>query len=1346
MIRCVQCGSRLSPHDPVCSTHGAQVLPSDAGAPSLRPVDPTVAGFTVQKLLGQGGFGAVFKAQRQSDGRTVALKVALGENSAARKSLAQEIWALRAVPAPFSPEFMGQGEAADGSPYLALEYISVPTLGDLMDEMPGQWTVDRAASVFSPLLEAVAAVHQAGIVHRDIKPDNFFVAGSGTQVAVRVFDFGLSVPAGQMPDADSAREGTPEYMSPEQDTAELSMDPRADVYSLGVLLYELLAGCLPFAGSTADMREGHRSRRPPVFARRVGIPQKLEAVVLQCLAKDRERRFANAGALLAALRDEWTAPILSTGEYNALVLPGSGETGTHAAMPGIPSQPAAAPKAKAEQRPMGLLFFKPKEGQSIGPVQAKRLGGELASASPALGIVIAFDHESSDNPVRFAATAAERAIEMGLADRALVEACSVLMQVRPNGQRRFVSSVFNRRDRYLTEPLALGVFLTQAALDLVPQLEGRSLPGTDLHQLVQAESRELTSVGAVRHNFVGRDTELNGLFVSAAQSANKNIPTIASVVAEGGLGKSELAGALGAGLVQKMPGSQVFTFRCQEGMEGGQSRNIAELLRWSLAIAQKAPKDKGRELLSAAFALPPEDPTWAAAALALGWIELDHADLKDLLSAPGALRAAIARATGEALRLASKRGPVMIVADDAHLADETLLDGFEYATLKESAVAVWICVLTRPSLLMGRPLLGARAAANPTLQLEPMGNEDAISLARILLEPAEKVPPAALQKLVSRTQGNPLLLVELVRGLKRDGAIKQSSKGEYRLTVEAIDKLPDSPVVQWLATREIEALPPDLAGHARMAAILGSDLSDTELEGVIVLAEEDGTPIETQLDANVGMRRLVDANVLVRHRSGRFSFRYGVLRDATYSLVPEASRKAIHALAYRYYNGHSQAPDDERLPRLAFHSARAGLRTEAAALFTTLADRARQRHAYLDASNLYAQARTQIDASETARLVPVVLAHAMMLFRVGSYDRALAGLTEVRALAQQLGDRASEFEIALEMATVADFLNHFDQSKLRAEEAEALLPDPSDEFMRARLLLAKGRSNFRFNKAEEAIAPLAESAHSAAALGEVGYELRVDALSTLGCALGTVGRLDEALQVFDELLEICARSQDRLHETATLSNRMHVWLPRGNYDQLLAEYERASNIARENCFSFLEANLLHNLAEISLLTGDLAASDRYAKQNVAMCDRMSGTSHYTAMVMVLLRARIKIATGDEAAARVFLDELSGRTDALKSTADALPFMPSDAVLRDAVELATRDAADAEWDDLLKRSQEFSSQFEPMEVYAIRGLAAARRNRNDVARHALDKALQLAEVTATPMRPQLLTWRQSIPDA
>ncbi len=1347
LVRCASCGARLAPHDPVCPSHGPQALPPEAERLEPPP-QPVVPGYTIGKLLGQGGFGAVYRAQK-ADGQPVALKLALGENPAARRSLQREIWALEAVRPPATPALLGQGQTEDGSPYLALEYVTAPTMAEVMEQMPGHWTVDRAVSLIEPLLVAMAAVHRAGIVHRDIKPENFFVTASGIEVGVRVFDFGLAAPSGQAADADSAREGTPEYLAPEQDAADLSIDPRADVYGLGVLCYELLAGALPFVGTTADIREGHRSRRPPPFARRVGLAKPIERFVMQAMAKDRDRRFADAEAMLAALRElrslwltSTTLAAVQAADLTA-VPTDSDEAQTG---PAAVAAPAAA-KPKADQRPMGLLYFKPSEGQAVGPAEAKRLGGELASANAALGLVFAFDHESSDNPVRLATIAAQRLIEQGVTTRALVDAFSVLVQVRPNGQRRFVSAAFARKEKYPGEALGDGVFVTEAALDLVPQLDADPVAGhADLHRMNTAEQRELTVVGAARHAFVGRDLELEQLLASARKSASENLPTIATVVAEGGLGKSELAGALASQLPAKLPGAEVFAFRCQEGMQGGQSRTVSELLRWSLNLPREAPADGGRALLKERLpGTSGPDVTWAAAALALGWVTVDLPDLQETLSAPGALRALMARTLGEALRGFAHKHPLLIVADDGHLADDTLLDGLEYASLQEGQAAIWICLLTRPSLLEGRPLLGARAGSNPRFDLLALRPEDAMLLTRMLLAPVENVPASVLQKLVSRTQGNPLLLVELVRGLKRDGVIRKNSKGDHQVDVELIDQLPDSPVVQWLATREIEALPPDLAAHARLAALLGSDLSDAEMEGVIALGEDEQcAALETLLDAGVGLRRLAEAGILVRHRSGRYSFRYGVLRDATYGLSPEAQRVQVHALAYRFYDRHAHSGDDERLPRLAYHAARAGMRAEARALFVTLGDKARRRHAYLEAANLYSQAREQTPPEDKATLMPVVLAHGLMQFRLGLYERALSRLGEARTLAADVGDKDREFEALIEMATALDFLYHREQSSACVEDAAALVQESTDPLTRARIVFGRARSLFRASELAASQPGLREAVKIAESLGDAGYETHVAAMQLAGAVAASLGNLDEAEAIFDSLLVLCEKHGDAMHETAALGNRAWVWLPRGNFAQLRKEYERGLKLARENCFSAVETDLIHNLAEVSLLTGDLDAADGYAARNVALSDRMSGQNPSSPLMMTLLRGRVGLARNDEATARAHFESMQKRGAAAAAAGQPVELAPSDLVLQDMVDLASRDASNEEWAALLARSKECSVQFEPIEVWAMHGLWSARRGRNDLARQALGQAVELGHSLNAPFLPQIQAWLAGIP--
>ena len=152
-----------------------------------------------------------------------------------------------------------------------------------------------------------------------------------------------------------------------------------------------------------------------------------------------------------------------------------------------------------------------------------------------------------------------------------------------------------------------------------------------------------------------------------------------------------------------------------------------------------------------------------------------------------------------------------------------------------------------------------------------------------------------LRSLVERTQGVPRLLVELTRGLKRDGFVRKSERGSgHYLAVDELDKLPDLPIVQWNAIREVEALSPQLAGHARLASVLGNHFTVPELEALQSALEHDPLPDDAQLDAGVGVQRLVEGGLLLRHRAGRLSFRHALLRDTIYQLLPEPQRARLH--------------------------------------------------------------------------------------------------------------------------------------------------------------------------------------------------------------------------------------------------------------------------------------------------------------------------------------------------------------------------------------------------------------------------------------------------------------------
>ncbi|HEY0093260.1 MAG TPA: hypothetical protein VGB96_03005, partial [Archangium sp.] len=321
----------------------------------------------------------------------------------------------------------------------------------------------------------------------------------------------------------------------------------------------------------------------------------------------------------------------------------------------------------------------------------------------------------------------------------------------------------------------------------------------------------------------------------------------------------------------------------------------------------------------------------------------------------------------------ARRRPLCLLLDDAQYAEETALDALEYAALAESRLPLWVCVLARPGFERLRPSWGTRAARRHVLPLGPLSPPSAVELCRTLLRPAENIPAAALEYLAERSQRVPLFLVELVRGLKRQGLVRQRAHGgSWFLATDELDRMPELRLVDWLADRELGALPVELAAHARLCALLGPDFTAAEAEGVVHELEEDGGAADFPLDPRHATRRLLDLGLLVSHRQEGLSFRNELLRATVERSLPEADRVRIHRAAFRYYQSRAGAAERQRLPRLALHAAAAGLRDEAAALYIDLAESARGRHAYIEAESTYTRALELLELDDRRRRLTVL--------------------------------------------------------------------------------------------------------------------------------------------------------------------------------------------------------------------------------------------------------------------------------------------------------------------------------------------------------------------------------------
>ncbi|MBL9003589.1 MAG: serine/threonine protein kinase [Myxococcales bacterium] len=263
---------------------------------SQPPVDPTQIGpYRVQRKLGQGGIGAVYEAIDARIARTVAIKVLPPDEPEFHARLLNEARAVNLVRHRGIVGVSDVGRLADGSAYLVMDFLDGQTLRAVMGKRPSRAELLRFAR---QIASALAATHRLAIFHRDLKPDNVMVVSDDEVVGGRraiVFDFGIAKLTAEQKHPSTQQDltdlrfalGTATYMAPEQATGERAVSDRVDVYSLGVMLYEMLSGAPPFsARSYALLLDMHRYATPLALTKLApDTPPRLAALIMRMLAK-----------------------------------------------------------------------------------------------------------------------------------------------------------------------------------------------------------------------------------------------------------------------------------------------------------------------------------------------------------------------------------------------------------------------------------------------------------------------------------------------------------------------------------------------------------------------------------------------------------------------------------------------------------------------------------------------------------------------------------------------------------------------------------------------------------------------------------------------------------------------------------------------------------------------------------------------------------------------------------------------------------------------------------------------------------------------------------------------------
>lgn len=263
--------------------------------------------YVIERHLGRGGMGFVVLAYEPARDERVALKVLnpdVARSPHAVERFEREARAMAKLPTDHVAKVIGLGRSETGVPFMCMEFLEGESLGEYLGRH-GPLPLPMAVGFVLQACEALGHAHAAGIVHRDVKPSNFFlVPRDDGAIALKVLDFGIAKEVeGKRVTHTSEVFGSPEYMSPEQVRATKDVDARSDIWALGVCLYELASGRLPFEG-TSVFEAGSKilfERHKPLSEIAPQVPLELSAIVDQCLEKRPERRYASTQELAEAL-------------------------------------------------------------------------------------------------------------------------------------------------------------------------------------------------------------------------------------------------------------------------------------------------------------------------------------------------------------------------------------------------------------------------------------------------------------------------------------------------------------------------------------------------------------------------------------------------------------------------------------------------------------------------------------------------------------------------------------------------------------------------------------------------------------------------------------------------------------------------------------------------------------------------------------------------------------------------------------------------------------------------------------------------------------------------------------
>ncbi|MEZ4307591.1 MAG: protein kinase [Polyangiaceae bacterium] len=866
--------------------------------------------FVLGPVAGSGGMGVVHRATDEETGWDVAVKLLHPTGDAGRARFEREAEVLASLEHEAIVGYVAHGATPEGRLYLVTEWVDGESLADTLAR--GALRVSEALTVGRRVASALAAAHARGIVHRDVKPSNVLLPG-GEAARATLIDFGIARASVLARSTQTGMVlGTPGYMAPEQARGELHVDGRADLFSLGCVLYEALAGIPPFDGEhlMAILAKILLQPAAPLARARPG-PRSLADLVARMLGKTPDERPASARDVRSALEGIEVDPAADAPPSRAMDMPDSLVAEARLASVVIVSDPSA-PQASRDAAAAHAAPDRPTVHLRDGiPELVASFDGSLEMlADGSLLVVFSPGGAATDQAVLAARCAVE------LRKRAPAGAVVTLGTGRGrHHERRPVSEAIDRAvalARGVADDRAVWIDevtagLLRASWEVVEDRGAHRIAGA------RSEADHAHRLLGKPTPFVGRARELRTLHNEIASAFEEPEATAVVLKAPAGVGKTRLRAELLRSLEREGrtgPGGDcdVWTARGDTTMRASPLWVIAELVRGAAHVVPEEGAARARRRvwdlvegcvpeadvpLVAAFLaevadLPfpagdePRRPPRGAPAEPEPAPEPVPARLAEvtpqLLAArrdPVLLGDQMQRAFEDFVAARCARRPLLVVIEDLHWVDAPSVRFLDAALRQAKRAPLCIVALGRPEIDEVFPRLWADRRL-VEMRLRELGDRAAEELARAVL--GDAAGPDTLSAIVSRAAGNALCLEELIRA---------AASGRP-------EDLP--PTVLAIAQARLAKLDPPLRRVLRAASVIGEVFwrgAVTELLGGEARAPE----------VPGALRELTEREVIEREPASRFAqeaqytFRHAILRDAAYALLTDEDRARAHAAA-----------------------------------------------------------------------------------------------------------------------------------------------------------------------------------------------------------------------------------------------------------------------------------------------------------------------------------------------------------------------------------------------------------------------------------------------------------------